>query len=258
MRGVTPPTVYDLQPREALFHGVEALRLIPEDESQGARPRRPARAQLHARPERRFERLRVVQGLRGVPAGLQEPARSRGLPWWRGWTEATGVIARGIAACDDRCRLRFARSLACEEQPSSIRRLAPQLSDFLFADLRWRAAEAPGDVVGDSGDLHVGIGCAECRHRDDARRRLPLGAGDHDLRDIGCGRIVDGARAGDGGEGRDRADAGPAVATDAGLLKDSSCRAASAVAPPLLGEAGAGGAIVAGKSDDATAGTLRT
>src|ERR1700729_2846390 len=34
MRGVTPPAVYDLQPRKALFHGVEALRLIPEDESQ--------------------------------------------------------------------------------------------------------------------------------------------------------------------------------------------------------------------------------
>src|SRR5580704_17407792 len=34
MRGVTPPTVYNLQPREALFHGVEALRLIPEDETQ--------------------------------------------------------------------------------------------------------------------------------------------------------------------------------------------------------------------------------
>jgi Protein of unknown function (DUF2778) len=34
MRGVTPPAVYDLQPREALFHGVEALRLIPEDERQ--------------------------------------------------------------------------------------------------------------------------------------------------------------------------------------------------------------------------------
>ena len=34
MRGVTPPAVYDLQPREALFHGVEALRLIPEDEDQ--------------------------------------------------------------------------------------------------------------------------------------------------------------------------------------------------------------------------------
>jgi hypothetical protein len=33
-RGVTPPAVYDLQPREAMFHGVEALRLIPEDEDR--------------------------------------------------------------------------------------------------------------------------------------------------------------------------------------------------------------------------------
>ena len=31
MRGVTPPNVYDLEPREELFHGVRALRLIPED-----------------------------------------------------------------------------------------------------------------------------------------------------------------------------------------------------------------------------------
>ena len=31
-RGVTPPTIYGLQPREASFHGVDALRLIPEDE----------------------------------------------------------------------------------------------------------------------------------------------------------------------------------------------------------------------------------
>ncbi|MGD9658662.1 MAG: DUF2778 domain-containing protein, partial [Methylocystis sp.] len=29
MRGATPPHVYDLSPREALFHGVEALRLTP-------------------------------------------------------------------------------------------------------------------------------------------------------------------------------------------------------------------------------------
>jgi hypothetical protein len=28
-RGVTPPTLYDLKPRESLFHGVQALRLIP-------------------------------------------------------------------------------------------------------------------------------------------------------------------------------------------------------------------------------------
>jgi hypothetical protein len=33
-RGVTPPAVYSLEPREALFHGVRALRLIPEDESK--------------------------------------------------------------------------------------------------------------------------------------------------------------------------------------------------------------------------------
>lgn len=34
MRGVTPPTLYDLKPRESLFHGVQALRLIPEDEGK--------------------------------------------------------------------------------------------------------------------------------------------------------------------------------------------------------------------------------
>jgi hypothetical protein len=33
-RGVTPPAVYDLQPRETMFHGVAALRLIPEDEDK--------------------------------------------------------------------------------------------------------------------------------------------------------------------------------------------------------------------------------
>jgi hypothetical protein len=29
MRGATPPNVYNLTPREQLFHGVQALRLIP-------------------------------------------------------------------------------------------------------------------------------------------------------------------------------------------------------------------------------------
>jgi len=32
MRGVTPPNVYNLELREELFHGVRALRLIPQDE----------------------------------------------------------------------------------------------------------------------------------------------------------------------------------------------------------------------------------
>jgi hypothetical protein len=32
MRGVTPPNIYDLELRAELFHGVRALRLIPQDE----------------------------------------------------------------------------------------------------------------------------------------------------------------------------------------------------------------------------------
>jgi Protein of unknown function (DUF2778) len=35
MRGATPPNVYALQPREELFHGVEALRLIPVGNAEG-------------------------------------------------------------------------------------------------------------------------------------------------------------------------------------------------------------------------------
>ena len=31
MVGATPPTIYDLKPREKLFHGVPALRMIPQD-----------------------------------------------------------------------------------------------------------------------------------------------------------------------------------------------------------------------------------
>jgi hypothetical protein len=32
--GATPPNVYDLKPRERLFHGVQALRMIPADEKE--------------------------------------------------------------------------------------------------------------------------------------------------------------------------------------------------------------------------------
>jgi hypothetical protein len=34
MRGPTPATVYDLKLRESVFHGVQALRLVPVDESK--------------------------------------------------------------------------------------------------------------------------------------------------------------------------------------------------------------------------------
>ena len=33
MVGATPPTAYDLRPREAIFHGVHALRMIPVEEN---------------------------------------------------------------------------------------------------------------------------------------------------------------------------------------------------------------------------------
>ena len=32
MRGPTPPSVYELTPRETLFHGVQALRMTPVGE----------------------------------------------------------------------------------------------------------------------------------------------------------------------------------------------------------------------------------
>jgi hypothetical protein len=34
MRGVTPPNIYDLEPREGLFHGIRALRMIPENKQK--------------------------------------------------------------------------------------------------------------------------------------------------------------------------------------------------------------------------------
>ncbi len=76
MRGVTPPHVYDLKLREAPFHGVEALRLNPVGGEGGdLRPQRASGAHLHARTERRFQRLRLVPRLQPFPAGLQEGRR---------------------------------------------------------------------------------------------------------------------------------------------------------------------------------------
>ena len=74
MRGVTPPHIYTLKPREALFHGVAALRLTPVGgEECDLRPRRSAGAHLHARSERRFQRLRLVPRLQRLPRRLSQP-----------------------------------------------------------------------------------------------------------------------------------------------------------------------------------------
>ena len=81
MRGATPPNVYELSPREELFHGVAALRMKPVGSGELY-----GRAGLLAHPYMLgpggdFERLRVVQGLRHLPAGLSGrsgPSHRRG------------------------------------------------------------------------------------------------------------------------------------------------------------------------------------
>jgi len=72
MRGATPPALYDLEPRESLFHGVRALRLKPVD-NEKVYGRAGLLAHTYMRPERRLQRLRVVQELQRVLAGLFEP-----------------------------------------------------------------------------------------------------------------------------------------------------------------------------------------
>ena len=63
MRGVTPPNIYDLELREELFHGVRALRMIPEDFAESLWPSRSTRSQLYAWAEWRFEWLCIFQKL---------------------------------------------------------------------------------------------------------------------------------------------------------------------------------------------------
>jgi hypothetical protein len=57
-----------------------------------------------------------------------------------------------------------------------LRRLFPQLRHVMRGDLRSLTAETRRDVVGHCGDFIVGIGVAECRHRQRAVRYLSLGS----------------------------------------------------------------------------------
>ena len=74
MRGVTPPHLYDLTPRESLFHGVPALRLNPVGGEEAIYGRSGLLAHTFMLgTQRRFQRLRVVPGLQRVPERLSQP-----------------------------------------------------------------------------------------------------------------------------------------------------------------------------------------
>lgn len=94
MLGATPPAVYDLKPREKLFHGVQALRMIPEEgnsifgrsgllahsymlgpdgDSNGCVSIRDYDRFLKAYNDGKFTRLVVVPSLSGVASASQRP-----------------------------------------------------------------------------------------------------------------------------------------------------------------------------------------
>ena len=94
MLGATPPAIYDLKPREKLFHGVQALRMIPEEgnsifgrsgllahsymlgpdgDSNGCVSIRDYDRFLKAYNDGKFTRLVVVPSLSGVASASQRP-----------------------------------------------------------------------------------------------------------------------------------------------------------------------------------------
>ena len=87
MRGVTPAA--HLHAEAARGAVPRRARAAPDPDrrrERDLRTRRPARAHLHARAERRFQRLRLVQGLLRLPRRLQE----------QGHPQARGARARGV------------------------------------------------------------------------------------------------------------------------------------------------------------------
>ena len=72
-RGATPPHLYELTMREALFHGVQAIRLNPVGGEGGIYGRAGLLAHPYMLgPNGDFERLRIGEGLRRLPARLPE------------------------------------------------------------------------------------------------------------------------------------------------------------------------------------------
>ncbi len=75
MRGATPPNVYELEPREQLFHGVQALRLIPLGGGDVYWRTGLLAHTYMLGPNGDFERMCVLQELQRIFAG---PSKWRG------------------------------------------------------------------------------------------------------------------------------------------------------------------------------------
>jgi hypothetical protein len=74
--------------------------------------------------------------------------------------------------------------------------LLTEFGDVFGRQGRDSGAETRDDVIGDGGDLGVGIGGAERRHHHHAMRRLTPLARQHNLRDVGGAAVIDRAVAG--------------------------------------------------------------
>ena len=110
MHGATPPHVYDLIPREALFHGVQALRLIPVGgRRRDLRAHRAADAHLSARPARRIRTAASRSRTTTRSWRLIRPARSSGWWWWRASTTRKSAPEH-VGACAHRLSRGAARA----------------------------------------------------------------------------------------------------------------------------------------------------
>jgi hypothetical protein len=133
MHGATPPHVYDLIPREALFHGVEALRLIPvggegaifgrtgllthtyllgpRGDSNGCISFKDYEAFLRAYKNGKVKRMVVVASIDDPQLDLQLVERRPGKTFERTVRTET-VSVRAPQQADDRYLSAFSSSLA--------------------------------------------------------------------------------------------------------------------------------------------------
>ena len=137
MRGVTPPHMYELTPREALFHGVPALRLNPVGGEEAIYGRiRPARAHLHARPQRRFQRLRLVPRLQRLPECLSQPGHQAA---GRGRTDRLSGAAALGATCRTNSRLIARSSQTIVRHSGAMRSIEPESITTIVSMIPGRA-----------------------------------------------------------------------------------------------------------------------